>query len=138
MTHHNIDDLLEIPLFLRRDKSTAPKKMRIPRKKKIKSIKLNLVKAPAAWETAKEVTLQPAIDWPKSVGPCYARRFLVKPTRSKKFVYVREAYHAFGYHAQAWEKNEKTKQPELTKVVRGVRPVIRLTTKQFNKAKGDE
>jgi len=134
MIEHNTDPL-EIPAFLRRSKvDGGTTKTRAPRRKKFSMPKLKLVKAPAAWETAKEVLLQPGIDWPKNSGPSHARKFLVKSSRSKKYVWVRDASHAFGYRTEEWLKNEETKQPELTKVIRGIRPVLKLTRKQFDRA----
>ena len=140
MTDHNTKDVLEIPDFLRRAKASGPAtKTRAPRRKAIKVPELKLAPAPASWADATTVQLEPGHDWlvgkTEFKGAAFARPFLVKHTpRSRKYVWVRDAKHAFGYRTKAWVKDEVTKQPTLQKVVKGIQPVVKLTKAQFERA----
>ena len=82
------DPALDIPPFLKRSKSDAPKSIRRTRKKRIK---VSVPKPPKSWRHAEKVRVKVAGGWPPAY-PIGNRSCLVLRGKTKrgKFVRVRE------------------------------------------------
>jgi len=128
-----------IPSFLKRAKgqSKGSTKPRAPRRRKFKCT-LKQVATPKAWTGAKCYRIRVGKGWPARF-PGGERNVIVKPVKSTKWVYLKEATSPHGYWASVYEKctDEKSRlcgQPVLQTKKRGIKPQIKVPVAVFERS----